>query len=189
MKPLHVIAAALAATSLWVVAAESVGKLPPPWFVSGDHATSYEAGIDNVETSSGKGAKFLRYVQGEDKGYGSLMQVISAQRYLGQRVRFRAMIKTRNVSNWAGLWMQVQAEQRSHAAFYNSSDQPIRGTSSWQVRSVTLDVPADGTTIAFGVNNAGSGQVWIDELSFEVVSKDVPVDVMPYARLPEKPTL
>jgi len=189
MKLLHVIAAAAAATSLWVVAAESVGKLPPPWFVSGNHATSYQAGIDNVETISGKGAKFLRYAQGEDKGYGSLVQVISAQRYLGQRVRFRAMIKTREVSNWAGLWMQVQAQQRPNAAFYNSQDRPISGTSAWQVRSVTLDVPADGTTISFGVINAGSGQVWIDELSFEVVDKSVPVDVMPPARLPEKPVL
>jgi hypothetical protein len=189
MKPLHVIAAAFAATSLWVVAAESVGKLPPPWFVSGDHGTSYLAGIDNVETISGKGAKFLRYAQGEDKGYGSLVQVISAQRYLGQRVRFRAMIKTRDVSNWAGLWMQVQAQQRTNAAFYNSSDQPIKGTAAWQVRSVTLDVPEDSTTISFGVINSGSGQVWIDELSFEIVGKNVPVDVMPPSRLPEKPVL
>lgn len=189
MKPLHVIAVALAATSLWVVAAESVGKLPPPWFVSGDHATSYEAGIDNVETSSGKGAKFLRYVQGEDTGYGSLVQVISAQRYLGQRVRFRAMIKTRDVSNWAGLWMQVDATNRSNAAFYNSVDQPIKGTTRWQSRSVTLDVPEDATSISFGLINSGSGQVWIDELSFDVVGKEVPVDTMPPAKLPERPTL
>lgn len=189
MKPLQVIAAALAATSLWVVAAESVGKLPPPWFISGDHATSYQAGIDNVETSSGKGAKFLRYAQGEDKGYGTLTQVISAQRYLGQRVRFRAMIKTRDVNNWSGLWMQVQAEQRLHGTYYNSYDKQIKGSTSWQMRSVTLDVPDDGSTIAFGVINAGRGQVWIDELSFEVVGKDVPVDVMPASKLPEKPVL
>jgi hypothetical protein len=189
MKLLHVIATALAATSLWVVAAESVGKLPSPWFVAGDHATSYQAGIDNVETISGKGAKFLRYAQGEDKGYGSLVQVISAQRYLGQRVRFRAMVRTRDVSNWAGLWMQVQGQDRPVAAFYNSVDQPLKGTSPWQVRSVTLDVPEDGATISFGVINSGRGQVWIDELSFEVVGKDKPVDVMPYAKLPEKPTL
>lgn len=189
MKPLHVIAAALAATSLWVAAAESVGKLPAPWFVSGDRASSYQSGIDSVETSSGKGAKFIRYAQGDDKSFGALTQVISAQRYVGQRVRFRAMIKTRDVSNWAGLWMQVQASNRPNAAFYNSSDQPIKGTTRWQVRSVTLDVPEDGTSIAFGVINSGSGQVWIDELSFEVVGKDKPVDQMPPAQLPEKPTL
>jgi hypothetical protein len=189
MKPLHVIVAALAATCLWVAAAESVGKLPPPWFIGGDQATYYEAGIDNVETSSGKGAKFLRYAQGGDKGYASLTQSISAQRYLGQRIRFRAMIKTRDVSNWAGLWMQVQAPKRPNAAFYNSSDQPLRGSTAWQVRSVTLDVPEDASMISFGVITAGSGQVWIDELSFEIVGKDKPVDVMPYSKLPEKPIL
>lgn len=189
MKPLHVIAAALAASALWVTAAESVGKLPAPWIISGDRAGSYQAGIDNVETSSGKGAKFLRYVQGDDKSFGSLTQTISAQRYVGQRVRFRAMIKTRDVSKWAGLWMQVQASDRSNAAFYNSSDQPIKGTTRWQQRSVTLDVPEDATIIAFGLINSGGGQVWIDELSFEVVGKDVPVDSMPPAKLPEQPTL
>lgn len=189
MKPVHVMAAALAATSLWVVAAESVGKLPAPWFVSGDRAGSYQSGIDNVETSSGKGAKFIRYTQGDDKGFGALTQAISAQRYAGQRVRFRAMIKTRDVSNWAGLWMTVHAQNRANASFYNSSDQPIKGTTRWQVRSVTLDVPEDAVSIVFGVINSGSGQVWIDELSFDVVGKDKPVDQMPPRQLPETPVL
>lgn len=189
MKPLHVIAAALAATSLWVVAAESVGKLPPPWYISGDRVSSYQAGVDNVETISGKGAKFLRYVQGDDKGFASLTQTISAQRYAGQRVRFRAKIKSRDVDKWAGLWMSVQSSQGVNAAFYNSHDRPIKGSSDWQLRSVTLDVPQGATSITFGVLNAGVGQVWIDELAFDVVGSDVPVDVMPAAALPERPTL
>jgi len=189
VRPAHVVAAALAAASLWVVAAESVGKLPAPWFISGDRASSYQSGVDNVETSSGKGAKFIRHAQGDEKGYGALTQVISAQRYAGQRVRFRAKIKTRDISNWAGLWMTVHGQNRANAAFYNSSDQPIKGTTSWQVRSVTLDVPEDGVSIAFGVINSGRGQVWIDELSFEVVGKDQPVDQMPPAQLPEAPVL
>lgn len=189
MKPLHVIAAALAATSLWVVAAESVGKLPPPWFVSGDRATSYQAGIDNVETVSGKGAKFLRYTQGDDKSFGSLAQMISAQRYAGQRVRFRAKIKTRDVSKWAGLWMSVQSQKGNNVAFYNSADRPIKGSTDWQERSVTLDVPPDATSVTFGVLNAGAGQVWIDDLAFDAVGNDVPVDVLPAARLPDRPSL
>jgi hypothetical protein len=189
MKPLHIIAAALAATSLWVVAAESVGKLPPPWFVSGDRANSYQAGIDNVETVSGKGAKFLRYIQGDDKSFASLTQMISAQRYAGQRVRFRAKIKTRDVTAWAGLWMSVQSRKGLNAAFYNSADRPIKGSSDWQERSVTLDVPPDATSVTFGVINAGAGQVWIDDLAFEIVGSDVPVDVPPAATLPDRPSL
>lgn len=189
MKPLHVIAAALAATSLWVVAAESVGKLPPPWFVGGDRVSSYSAGIDNMETVSGKGAKFLRYTQGDDKSFAALTQVISAQRYAGQRVRFRAKIRTRDVTQWAGLWMAVQSSRGTNAGFYNSADRPVKGSTDWQVRSVTLDVPPGATSITFGVINSGAGQVWIDELAFDVVGSDVPVDVMPAASLPEQPTL
>ena len=90
MKPMHVIAAALSATSLWVVAAESTSKLPAPWVLAGATPSSYQAGIDNVETISGKGSKFLRYTQGDGKSWASLGQAVSAQRYLGQRVRFQA---------------------------------------------------------------------------------------------------
>lgn len=188
MKPHHIIATALAATSLWVVAAESVGKLPAPWFVTGQAPESYQAGVDNVETSSGKGAKFLRYAQGDDKRWGTLMQSISAQRYVGQRVRFQAKVKARDVSIWAGLWMRVDIPGGT-ASFYNSQDRPIAGSANWQVRSVTLDVPLDATQISFGVINSGTGQVWIDELSLEVVGREVPVDVMPPRKLPETPSL
>ncbi|GJI93428.1 hypothetical protein RugamoR57_01460 [Duganella caerulea] len=189
MKPMHVIAAALAATSLWVVAAESTGKLPAPWYVGGGTPSSYQAGIDSVETTSGKGSKFLRYVQGEGKSFTTLSQGVSAQRYLGQRVRFQARVKSRDVSVWAGLWMQVSGPTPAKLAFYNSQDKPITGTTDWQTRSVTLDVPEEATTINFGVINAGTGQVWIDELSFEVVGKDVPVDSFQRNKLPESPTL
>ncbi|MQA36868.1 transcriptional regulator [Rugamonas aquatica] len=189
MKPMHVIAAALAATSLWVVAAESTSKLPAPWVLAGGSPTSYQVGIDNVETVSGKGSKFLRYAQGDGKSWASLGQTVSSQRYLGQRVRFQARVKSRDVSNWAGLWMGVYGKTPASLAFYNSYDQAIAGTTDWQIRSVTLDVPEEAMSISFGVNNAGTGQVWIDDLSLEIVSKDVPVDAPRRGKLPESPTL
>ena len=189
MKPMHVIAAALAATSLWVVAAESTGKLPAPWFVTGGAPSSYQAGIDSVETVSGKGSKFLRYTQGDGKSWATLAQAVSSQRYLGQRVRFQARVKSRDVSKWAGLWMRVDGKTPVSLAFYNSQDQPISGTTDWQTRSVTLDVPEEATSINFGVINAGVGQVWIDDLSLEIVGKDVPVDAPRPSKLPESPTL
>lgn len=188
MKPLYVVAAALAATSLWVAAAESTSKLPAPWFVAGKQPASYQVGIDNLETVSGKGAKFIRYAQGDNTGWGTLMQQISAERYRGQRVRFQAKIKTRDVNDWAGLWMRVDVDGHL-AAFYNSRDKPINGTTDWQTRSVVLDVPADGAVLAFGVINSGAGQVWIDELSLEPVGKEVAVDTPARNKMPETPSL
>ncbi|WP_445231864.1 transcriptional regulator [Duganella rhizosphaerae] len=189
MKPMHVIAAALAATSLWVVAAESTSKLPAPWFVTSQTPSSYQAGIDNVETTSGKGSKFLRNTQGDSKGVGTLMQSVSAKRYQGQRVRFQARVKSRDVTGWTGLWMGIDGPSGRSVAFYNSFDKPIVGSTDWQIRSVTLDVPDDAVSVNFGVNNVGAGQVWIDELSLDVVGKDVPVDSMPRNKLPESPSL
>jgi hypothetical protein len=188
MKPVYVLAAALAATALWAVAAESMTALPAPWMVSGQQPGSYEAGIDSAVTSSGKGAKYLRYVRGRKDSWGTLMQQISARAFRGQRVRFQAKVKAQDVDKWAGLWMRVDTGMKS-VAFYNSEDKPITGTTDWQVRSVVLDVADDADVLSFGVINGGKGEVWLDELSVEAVGADVPVDVQPNVNLPERPAL
>jgi hypothetical protein len=161
------------------------------WILSGARAGSYEIGEDTSEGNSKKVPRFIRYTGGDSSQFGTLMQQISARNYQGKRVRFQAQVKTRDVSNWAGLWMSaLRTREERPDAFYNSQDKPIAGTTDWQVRSVTLDIPEDATTLNFGVINAGRGQVWIDELSLEVVGKDVPVDVMPGHYVPaETPAL
>ncbi|NVM79384.1 hypothetical protein FHW83_005223 [Duganella sp. SG902] len=161
------------------------------WILSGERAGSYEIGEDTGEGKSNKVPRFIRYTGGDASSFGTLMQQISARNYQGKRVRFQALVKTRDVSNWAGLWMSaLRAREERPEAFYNSQDKPIAGTTDWQVRSVTLDIPEDAATLNFGVINAGKGQVWIDELSLEVVGKDVPVDVMPGRYVPaETPSL
>ncbi|MTV41120.1 transcriptional regulator [Duganella radicis] len=161
------------------------------WILSGARAGSYEIGEDAGESRSNKMSRFIRYTGGDASSFGTLMQQISAKNYQGKRVRFQAIVKTRDVSSWAGLWMSaLRSRDERPDAFYNSQDKPIAGTTDWQLRSVTLDIPEDATVLNFGVINAGKGQVWIDELSLEVVGKDVPVDVMPGRSVPaEAPTL
>ena len=179
-----IITALLLAAAVTATAAES-GK----WILTGSAPQAYEIGEDSNDTVSGKPARYIRYVQGEANKFGTLMQQISARNYQGQRVRFQAMIKTRDASDWAGLWMRIDNKQHS-VAFYNSGDKPITGTTGWQQRSVTLDVPADAEVLNFGVIDSGKGQVWIDQLALEVVGKDVPVDVQqPQPKLPSEPAL
>lgn len=179
-----IITALLLAAAVTATAAES-GK----WFLTGGAPQAYEIGEDSNDSVSGKPSRYIRYVEGEANKFGTLMQQISAKNYKGQRVRFQAMIKTRDVSGWAGLWMRVDGSKHS-VAFYNSEDKPITGTTGWQLRSVTLDVPADADVLNFGVIDGGQGQVWIDQLSLEAVGKDVPVDIQPATRtLPSSPAL
>lgn len=188
MKSLYAIglAASLAlglvfATPLAGAAESAVSALPAPWLLSGGSPKSYEIGLDQQTSSSGQGGKFIRFTQGANNSWGTLMQVISAKNYQGQRLRFQARVKTESVTH-AELWMRVDSASKHGAAFYNSMDKPIVGSADWQTRSVTLDVPDDAKSISFGAIDAGAGTVWIDELSLEVVGKDVPVDVMPTPR-------
>ncbi|WP_373990471.1 transcriptional regulator [Duganella sp. BuS-21] len=160
------------------------------WMLSGGTQKSYEIGEDRSESVSGKAARYIRFVDGDAGGFGTLMQKISAENYKGKRVRFQAMVKTRDVSNWAGLWMRADRSGESSSAFYNSQDKPIAGTTDWQLRSVTLDIPEDAVGLYFGVIDSGKGQVWIDQLSLDVVGMDVPVDVQPgRGVLPSAPVL
>jgi hypothetical protein len=175
MKPHYVLAAAIAATSVLALAA-APEPLPAPWQLAGKDPKKFAAGVDQADGV--KGAKFVVNTSGDGKAWAALTQVISAQNYAGQRIRFRARVRTQDVSDWAGLWMRVDSQSRHGAAFYNSHDKPIRGTSDWQERSVVLDVPQDATVIAFGVIDSGKGQVWIDQLTLDTVGQDVPVDSM-----------
>jgi len=125
----------------------------------------------------------------ENKSWGTLMQTFSAEMYRGKRVRLQARVKTRDISGWAGLWMRVDGPD-GISAFYNSQDKPIKGSADWQLRSVVLNVAPDSGEIAFGIIHNGSGEVWMDDLKFEVVDKSVPVNSTTLgAKLPKTPTL
>lgn len=187
MKPHYVLAAAIAATSVLALAA-APEPLPAQWQVTGKDAKKYSAGVDQADGV--KGAKFLTNVADDDQAWAALTQGISPQNYAGQRVRFRARVRTQDIGNWAGLWMRVDSQSRNGVSFYNSQNRPIKGTTDWQERSVVLDVPQDATAIVFGVIGAGKGTVWIDQLALDTVGQNVPVDSFESERpLPTAPVL
>jgi hypothetical protein len=189
VKPRFILMAALAAFSLLALA-DTPARLPAPWILAGKTPQNYSTGIDPADVDGVHNAKFLRHEKGDGSGWATLMQQISAENYVGKRVRFSARVKTQDISNWAGLWLRVDLPGKPGAAFYNSADKPIKGSTGWQQRSVVLDVPADARVVAFGVIGSGTGEVWLDALALEVVGGDVPVDVMPGAiALPAVPSL
>lgn len=188
MKPRYVLFAALAATSMMVLA-HSDPAPPPGWMLSGDAVTHYAIGIDPRSVDGVTGAKFIRLKSGPGDSWASMMQMISAEQYRGKRLRFQARVKTEDVSGWAGLWMRVDDASGKPVAFYNSQDKPIKGSTDWRMRSVVLDVPADAGAIAFGVIDSGKGQVWLDAMTLEPVGAEVTLSAFPAPVLPKAPTL
>ncbi len=100
------------------------------------------------------------------------MQSISAADYAGKCVQLHGWVRSRDVQDWAGLWMRVDKEH-TMVAFDNMQDRPIKGTKEWTPFDVVLDVAADATSISLGILLSGAGEVWMRNLSFEVVDSTV----------------
>jgi len=148
---------------------------PEGWFLAGSHRGDYETGTDPAVHHTGSGSGFLKAKPtASPAGFGTLMQMVSAEKYRGKRVRLSGWVKANGVTDWAGLWMRVDGQDGS-LAFDNMQDRPIRGTHEWKRFEVVLDVADGARGIAFGILLAGGkGQVWLDDVQLEVVAAEVP---------------
>jgi hypothetical protein len=50
----------------------------------------------------------------------------------------------------------------------------IKGTTDWTRYEIVLDVPANASNLAYGALLVGTGQIWFDDIKFEIVDKSVP---------------
>ena len=162
---------------------------PAGWFMAGSKPSNYQTGVDKAMTQNGQPSAFLKSAVTVTDGFGTLMQQISASEYVGKRVRLRAWVQSQDVADWAGVWMRVDKE-RTTVSFDNMQNRPIKGTQQWKQCEVVLDVPQDSTGMFFGIVLSGSGEVWMNDVSFEVVGNDVQVTSQaPQAHpLPTQPT-
>ena len=147
---------------------------PAGWFLAGSKPANYQTSVDKTMIQNGQPSAYLKSIMPVTDGFGTLMQQISASDYVGKRVRLRAWVKSQDVGDWAGLWMRVDKDKNT-VAFDNMQNRAIKATQQWKQCEVILDVPQDATGIFFGILLSGSGEVWMNDVSFEVVGNDVPI--------------
>lgn len=147
---------------------------PSGWFLAGSKPASYRTGVDKTIIHEGQPSAYLLSAVPTTDGFGTLMQSIDAANYAGKRVRLRASVRSQDVGEWAGMWMRVDKD-RTVVAFDNMQSRAIKGTQPWSTYDVVLDVPEDATAISFGILLAGSGEVWIDHVTFEAVGKEIEI--------------
>jgi hypothetical protein len=145
---------------------------PTGWFLAGNNPSNYRTGVDHSDLHNGLPSAYLAALE-KGAGFGTLMQSINASEYAGKRIRLRGWAKSQDVGDWAGLWMRVD-KGREAVAFDNMQNRGIKGTQSWNTYDIVLDVPAGATSINYGVLLTGTGEVWLNDLSLEVVGNDTP---------------
>jgi hypothetical protein len=150
--------------------------LPVGWFKAGSNPADYDMGLDEgVRHQGGRSSATVKSIVAEPRGFGTLMQMSQPGEYRGRRVRLSGFVKSDKVNQWAGLWFRVDGPKNEVLAFDNMMSRAIKGTTEWARYEIVLDVPDTAVRLAFGILLAGRGQVWMDDLRFEVVPDTVKV--------------
>ncbi len=145
------------------------------WELLGPYATK---GIDNQTVHGGKTSARLEQTTSDPENYAAYAQWVRVGNYAGKRVRFSAFLKTDNVQEQAGLWLQVY-NGLAIAVQDEMETRPIYGTTDWTQYEIVLDVPPNSTILAMGVQISGAGRLWIDDADLEIVGEDVPTTNIP----------
>ncbi len=154
------------------------------WLARGSKPNSYDMGIDKGAGQNGKNAATIKSnVRKIRNDFGTLMQECLPGKYLGKRVRMTGYMKTKDVSEWAAFWLRVdQQGSEASLSFDNmhdgKTDRSVKGTSEWTKYEIVLDVPLKASNLAYGALLSGTGQVWFDNIQFEIVDDTVPTTGM-----------
>lgn len=112
------------------------------------------------------------------RGFATFYQRIRAEDYRGKKLRFSGNVKTKDISDWSGLWMRIDGGG-SVLAFDNMESRPIKGTSDWTNYSVVLRVPVNAHRITYGLMQSGSGCTWLGSPMLAVAGEQVGTTVEP----------
>jgi hypothetical protein len=188
MKKLMV---ALFVTAIAVTAfliANNNSQIPNGWFPSGSNPSEYEMSIDNSTSENGKSCAHIKSKSPKGNEFGTLMQTISAENYLGKRLRLSGYIKSEDIKGWSGMWMRIDGESNQQLGFDNMRDRAIKGTTDWRKYHIVLDIPSNSKTINYGVLLGGEGKVWFDNFKIDEVDMTVPLtNMMEEDKFPNKP--
>lgn len=143
------------------------------WIVNGDK-NDYESGYDKNIKFDGKQSIYIKSKTNKVKSdFSTALQSISAQKYLGKRVRFSGYIKSENAEN-VSLWMRIDGKDDKSLQFDNMENRFVKGTTDWKKYDVVLDIPNDSNSIFLGGFLAGAGTAWFDKFNIEIVDNTVP---------------
>lgn len=163
-----------------ITASLSLIDLPNGWIKRGSKPDAYEMGIAKGEGYNSKNAATIKSIDKAVDGFGTLMQNCLAGNYVGKRIRMSGYVKTKDVDSSAGLWLRVDAidstsEKDSVASIMlGLSDMPsIRGNTNWKKYEIVMDVPSHASRLAFGGALNHIGQMWFDNVAFEIVDNTI----------------
>jgi hypothetical protein len=148
------------------------------WGIHASRQYAVDADSEATAKNNGKSSGHIKSLQDDASGFATIYQTVSATKYRGKKVKFSARVKTRDVEDWAGLWMRIDGGGKVQA-FDNMEKRPVKGSTDWAEYSVVLNAPANAYSLKAGLMLAGKGQAWINDCNLEVASGDASLTAGP----------
>jgi hypothetical protein len=145
---------------------------PKDWNFGGDR-TSYKPGLDNHVAQHGQNSATIESVAENPSDFCTLMQNIAVKNFSGKRVKMTGFIKAQGTNVKGSMWIRVDdIGNKIFADFDNMMDRPVTGNTDWTKCEIVFDVP-EKCLLFFGFIFTGSGKIWVDNVSFEVVGNTI----------------
>jgi hypothetical protein len=147
----------------------------PEGWVSIQHAgpLSYTFKLDPDVRRSG--ARSVRIDNVGPEPFGSIFQQIPAVPLRNRTVRLSAWMKTRAAAGsvtGGGAVLTLQAMQSGATlAHEHMAAAPVKGTTDWTRREITLTIPATAEQVEAGAMLHGPGTLWLDDVEVDVVTR------------------
>lgn len=86
----------------------------------------------------GKNAATIKSIDKKIDGFGTLMQDCLPGKYIGKRIRMTGLLKTKDVSDQAGLWLRIDTKTPVKAAVFDNMHDgkkniSVKVTTDWMV--------------------------------------------------------
>ncbi len=144
------------------------------WFKAGSEPAKYEMGVDPKMERNNVKVNTIKSKEEVVGGFGTYMSSMKVGEYAGKRVRMSGYMKSSNLYDWAGFWMRVDAaDTQEPLSFDSMQNRAVKGSSDWKKYDIVLDVPSAASKIAYGALVSGGGQIWFDDVRFEIVDRSV----------------
>lgn len=148
--------------------------VPKGWKPSGSAEDRYEIGLWKVGGYESQNCGVIRSSKKtyDPVDYGSLIQIVSSQKYLGKKLKLTGYMKTRSVEAWAGFFIRADVEEgKEPLTFKSMQERKIHGNTNWTKYEVLVDVPLNASKLVFGGILHGPGIAWFDSVNLEIIGE------------------
>lgn len=145
-----------------------IDATPVGWFKQKMGSGDVEIGL----SKSSEGAPVSAFVKVDGAVWGSLLQAVQADGYVGKRFKLSCSVKTEALAGNATLFFRADAGRRLTVCHDYMEGRELIGSNDWTECQCVIDIPDGSDNIYIGGVVKGDGMAWFRDFALTEVSAE-----------------